>query len=186
MKAVFAAAALFLAVAAPAAAEDTVTGPGPNRYSNEVFVGVYAHDVDTPLNLRGLSEGMDVQLGWRGRRMRSLSAIGSPQPYTFIGLNTAGDAHYAAAGISWRIGGRVYVRPGIGLAVHTAPTDPDRPEPREALGSRILFEPELAVGVDVSERISIEASWVHLSHATLLDGHNPGMDNIGLRLNYRF
>jgi len=154
--------------------------------ADEVFVGFYAHDVDTPLNLRGLGEGTDFQLGWRGDRMRSLRGIGSPSPYAFIAVNTAGDAHYAAAGISWKIGGRVYVRPGIGVAVHTAPTDPNRPEPREAFGSRILFEPEVAVGVELGERLSVEASLVHMSHATLLDGHNPGIDNIGVRLNYRF
>ena len=154
--------------------------------ADEVFVGFYAHDVDTPLNLRGLGEGADFQLGWRGDRMRSLGGIGSPSPYAFLAVNTAGDAHYAAAGISWKIGRQVYLRPGIGLAIHTGPTDPNRPEPREAFGSRLLFQPEVAVGVQVSERVSVEASLVHMSHATLLDGHNPGIDNIGVRLNYRF
>lgn len=163
---------LLLAAATPARAD-------------EVYGGFYLHDVETPLNLRGYRDGVDFPLGWRGERMRSLSAIGAPSPYAFVAVNTAGDAHYAAAGISWRIGNTVYVRPGIGLAVHTAPSlDGNRPE--RSLGSRVLFEPELAVGVQASERISIEASWVHLSHATLLGDHNPGMDNIGLRLNYRF
>jgi hypothetical protein len=175
-----------LLLAAPAAAADTVISPPPPRpYTNEVFVGVYAHDVDTPLNLRGFSEGADFQLGWRGGRIRALDAIGGPQPYAFVAVNTGGDLHYAAAGISWKIGRRVYVRPGIGLAVHTAPSF-DGPNPDRSLGSRILFEPEVAVGVQASDRISIEASLVHMSHATLLDGHNPGIDNIGIRLNYRF
>ncbi len=174
--------ALLLALPAAAAAQT-----GSREYRNEVFVGAFAHDVDSPLNLRGLGEGVDFQLGWRGGRIRGLSAIGAPQPYAFVAINTGGSSeHYAAAGISWKIGRTVYLRPGIGLAVHTAPTDPNRPEPREALGSRILFEPELAVGVQVGERVSIEASLVHMSHATLFDGHNPGIDNVGLRLNYRF
>ena len=159
---------------------------GPAQ-AGEIFGGVYAHDVDTPLNLRGYGEGFDLQLGWRGERMRSLHAVGSPSPYVFGALNTAGDAHYAAAGISWRIGRTVYFRPGIGLAIHSGPlrsTDPA--ELGRGLGSRILFEPEAAIGVQVSDRASVEASWVHMSHATLLADQNPGMDNIGLRLNYRF
>lgn len=177
MKASFAAIGLILAAASAAT---------PAR-AGEVFVGVYAHDVDTPLNLRGLGQGTDFQLGWRGDRMRGLRAIGSPSPYAFVAVNTGGsNEHYAAAGISWKIGRQVYLRPGIGLAVHSAPTDPNRPEPREAFGSRILFAPEIAVGVEVSERVSVEASLVHMSHATLLDAHNPGIDNIGVRLNYRF
>ena len=153
-------------------------------HADEVFVGVYAHDVDTPLNLRGYGEGVDFQLGWRGDRVRALGGVGAPSPYAFVAANTAGDAHYAAAGLSWKIGGRVYVRPGIGLAVHTAPSFDRRPT--RSLGSRILISPEMALGVALGERASIEASWVHLSHSTLFDPHNPGMDNIGLRLNYRF
>lgn len=174
MKAFFAALALVLAAMATPAKAD------------ELFVGLYAHDIDTPLNLRGLGRGSDIQFGWRGDRLRALRGIGSPSPYAFVGLNTGGDAHYAAAGISWKFGRQVYFRPGFGIAVHTGPTDPNRPEPLEAFGSRILFEPEVAVGVDVSERISVEASLVHMSHATLLGPHNPGIDNIGVRLNYRF
>ena len=175
MKARLALIALLLGIAAATPAQ-----------ADEVFAGIYAHDVDTPLNLRGLGRGTDFQLGWRGDRIRALRAVGAPAPYAFVAVNSAGETHYAAAGISWKFGGRLYVRPGIGLAVHTGPTDPDRAEPREAFGSRILFEPELAIGLEVSERISVEASLVHMSHATLLDPHNPGIDNVGVRLNHRF
>lgn len=189
MKAAFAATALLLATAAPAKADVVIPRPGPpgpaDADRSEIFVGLYAHDIDTPLNLRGFNEGVDVQLGWRGARLRALSAIGAPSPYVFGAVNTAGDVHYAAAGISWKIGRKIYVRPGIGLAIHSAPSF-DGPRPQRSLGSRIVFEPELAVGVQLSDRISVEASLVHLSHATLFDGHNPGMDNAGLRLNYRF
>ena len=174
---------LLAAAATPARAESV--GQAPRYTHGEVFVGIYAHDVDSPLNLRGFGEGTDFQLGWRGTRMRSLSAIGSPSPHLFVAVNTGGDAHYAVAGISWRIGGRVYARPGIGLAVHTA-DGRDSPTPERSLGSRVLFAPELALGVELGERVSIEASLVHLSHATLLGEHNPGMDNVGVRLNYRF
>ena len=168
--------------AAPAIAQESA-GQRPGDRS-EVFVGVYAHDVDSPLNLRGFGEGVDVQLGWRGGRIRSLSAIGAPSPYVLGTLNTAGDVHYAAAGVSWKFGRQVYLRPGIGLAVQSAPSF--ERNPARSLGSRIVFEPEVAVGVQVSERVSVEASLVHLSHATLFDEHNPGMDNVGVRLNYRF
>ena len=55
---------------------------------------------------------MDVSLGYRGGR------IGAPplQPYVFGALNTAGNTSYAAVGISAKFGGKIYVRPGIGLA----------------------------------------------------------------------
>ncbi|WP_366926204.1 acyloxyacyl hydrolase [uncultured Sphingomonas sp.] len=41
------------------------------------------------------------------------------------------------------------------------------------------------MGVRIGERLSVEASWVHLSHARLFSSQNPGMDSFGVRLNYR-
>ena len=151
----------------------------------EIFGGIYVHGVDTPLTLGGDPErGVDLQLGWRGDGIG-----GTPiQPYLFGALNTAGDTSYAAVGVSAKFGDRVYVRPGLGLAVHTGSTgDFDNPfNDRVEFGSRILFAPEVGVGVRVSPRITAEASWVHLSHATIFGGQNPGIDNIGVRVNFDF
>lgn len=153
--------------------------------ANEIFGGVYVHGVDTPLTLGGDPEGgVDLQLGWRGGRIG-----GTPlQPYVFGALNTAGNTSYAVAGLSAKFGDRFYVRPGLGLAVHTGSTsDFDNPfNDRVEFGSRILFAPELSVGVRVSPRVTAEASWVHLSHATIFGRQNPGIDNIGVRVNFAF
>jgi lipid A 3-O-deacylase len=163
-----AAAALLLA-AAPASA-------------GEVFGGLYVHDVDTFLTKSGVESGADVQLGYR---WDPIGGARGPQPYLFAAANTAGETHYAAAGLSWKFGDKVYVRPGLGLAVHTGSSanrthfDHDHVD----FGSRILFAPELGVGARISERATIEASWVHLSHAQIFSRQNPGMDNFGLRLN---
>lgn len=151
----------------------------------EIFGGVYVHGVDTPLTLGGDPEdGVDVQLGWRG------GGIGSTpfQPYVFGALNTAGKTSYAVAGLSAKFGDSLYIRPGLGLAVHTgSAANFDNPfNDKVEFGSRILFAPEIGVGVQVSPRVSAEASWVHLSHATLFGKQNPGIDNIGVRLNVAF
>jgi hypothetical protein len=149
--------------------------------AGELFAGLYAHDVDW-ITASGLEHGADVELGWRGGRI--LSRLGGPRPHAFVSLNSAGQTHFAAAGLSWRIGSPVYVRPGIGLAVHTGPSRTDPTDRRIWFGSRILFEPEIGVGVQLSRRVSIEASWVHLSHAQLFSDQNPGLDTVGLRLNF--
>ena len=155
--------------------------------AQEVYGGVYVHDVETPLNFSGdIEGGTDFQLGFRGAPIRGLKSIGAPSPYVMAQLNSAGDTHFASAGVSWKIGRKVYVRPGIGLAIHTGPGSVVPGDDRIDFGSRILFQPELGVGVQVNERFSIEASAVHLSHATLFSGQNPGMDTFGVRLNYRF
>ncbi|MEA3033534.1 MAG: lipid 3-O-deacylase, partial [Sphingomonadales bacterium] len=113
-----------------------------------------------------------------------LRGLGGPRPQAFVSLNSAGQTHFATAGLSWRIGRTVYLRPGIGLAAHTGPGRLDPSGRRIGFGSRILFEPEIGIGVQITPRVSVEASWVHLSHAQLFGDQNPGLDTVGLRLNY--
>jgi hypothetical protein len=169
------AAAVFAAALVPAAAQ-----------AQEVFGGVYAHDVKTGLTKSGIEEGVDLELGWRGKRIGFLRFVGTATPHAFVSVNRAGDTHFASAGVNWKIGGKVYLRPGIGLAVHTGPGKVVPGDDRIDFGSRILFAPEIGLGVQVNDRVSVEASWVHLSHAQLFSPQNPGLDTIGVRLNYRF
>ncbi|MEP2101557.1 MAG: acyloxyacyl hydrolase [Parasphingorhabdus sp.] len=152
--------------------------------AQEIFVGVAAHEVDTPLSFKIDEEGVDFQAGYRGKRIEALSIIGAPSPYIFASINSAGDTSLVAAGLSWKIGDKFYLRPGIGLAIHDGPSLRFASDGTQTqLGSRILFEPELAVGVQLSERIDLEASWVHVSHAQIFNGNqNPGLDIIGARL----
>jgi len=170
MRVAFLFVALAVGMSAPAAA-------------GELFGGLYIHDVDTPLTLSGVEGGADVQLGWRGGRIGRTPL----QPYIFGALNTAGETNYAAAGVSARFGRHIYVRPGLGITVHTgsARNVEDPTNGKVDFGSRILFEAELGIGADITDRLSIEGSWLHLSHAQLFGRQNPGMDNIGIRLNLK-
>jgi hypothetical protein len=154
-------------------------------HADELFGGVYAHDVNW-VTRSGVEPGIDAEIGWRGRKLRWLGAVGAPRPHLLVSVNSAGATSFAAAGVSWKIGGPVYVRPGVGIAVHTGPGHPPLRADRIWLGSRILFEPELGIGVRLTDRLSAEASWVHLSHAQLFSGQNPGLDTVGLRVNWRF
>jgi lipid A 3-O-deacylase len=157
--------------------------------AQELFGGVYVHAVDTPFTLDTGEHGTDIEAGYRFDPIEGLSAIGKPAPYVIASLNTAGDTSFAGAGLSWKIGkGPVYVRPGIGLVVNDAPSY--RVDPvtgyRTDLGSRVLFEPEIAIGTRITPRLGIEASWVHISHARLFNSEqNPGIDMMGLRLIYK-
>jgi len=154
-------------------------------HAQEVFAGLLAHDVETPLTKGGFEDGADIELGWRGPRIRALGFIGAPSPYAFVSAATGGKTHLAAAGLSWRLGGRLFARPGIGFAIHTRSSHGEVGGLRTDLGSRILFEPELGIGYQLSDRIAVEAVWVHVSHAQLLSRQNPGMDSIGIRLSYQ-
>jgi hypothetical protein len=147
--------------------------------AGEVFGGLYVHDVKLPTDKSGIESGADIQLGYRGGRIGHTPL----QPYIFGAVNTAGNTNYAAVGVSAKFGNQVYFRPGLGIAIHTGSAGRFFRTDKIAFGSRVLFEPEVAVGVQVNKRLSVEASWVHMSHATLFSGENPGIDNLGVRLN---
>jgi lipid A 3-O-deacylase len=149
--------------------------------AGELFGGLYVHDVKLPLDKSGIESGMDVQLGYRGGKIAATPL----QPYIFGAVNTAGNTDYAAVGLAAKFGDRIYIRPGLGLAVHTGSTANYYRTDKIAFGSRVLFEPEIGVGARINNRLSIEASWVHMSHATLFSRENPGIDNLGVRLNLK-
>jgi len=152
--------------------------------ADEIIGGVYIHDVDTPFTIAGVEEGFDVQLGWRGDRIGKTRL----QPHVFAAVNSAGKTHYAAAGISMKFGDKFFIRPGVGLALHTGSAKDYQDESNDELefGSRILFEPELGIGARINGRMTIEASWVHMSNAQLFNrDQNPGIDNLGIRFAYK-
>jgi hypothetical protein len=75
------------------------------------------------------------------------------------------------------------VVPGLGVAIHNGSAGKFYRTDKIAFGSRVLFEPEIGIGKRIKDRLSVEASWVHMSHAQLRGRENPGIDNLGIRLN---
>jgi hypothetical protein len=156
---------------------------GRAAQAGELFGGLYVHDVKTPLDKSGIESGVDVQLGYRGGRIGHTPL----QPYVFGTLNSAGNTSYAAAGLAAKFGKSIYIRPGLGIAIHNGSTEKfqDLTNDKIDFGSRVLFEPEFGIGAQINNRASVEASWVHMSHAQIFGRQNPGIDNIGVRLNFR-
>ena len=170
--------AALLCAAAALAAVPSGAGAG------ELFGGVHVHDVKTPLDESGIESGADLSLGYRGDRIGHLWSA-QLQPYIFAAVNTNGNTSYGAVGLAAKfpLTSRFYFRPGIGLAIHTGSAGKFFRTDKIAFGSRVLFEPEIALGTQVTSRLSIEASWVHMSHAQIFGKENPGIDNFGVRLN---
>jgi len=156
-------------------------------HADEVFGGVHVHDVKTPLDDAGIESGIDFSLGYRVSTVGHLWS-GQLQPYVFAAVNSAGNTNYGAVGMSakFALGGGIYFRPGLGIAVHTGSAGKYYRTDKIAFGSRVLFEPELGLGTEVTKRLSVEASWVHMSHAQLFGKENPGIDNLGMRINLAF
>lgn len=173
--------------------------------AGEVFAGVYAHDVDDGISYGQFENGAQIVFGARTTALDELAFLGKPRVHLLAGVNTAGGTNYVASGLAWRfnINERLYVQPGIGLAIHDGRVNlpsPDEPglSPEERLkrlrdfdtkldlGSRVLFEPELSVGWKATRRLSVELSWIHVSHAKLAGDYNPGLGDVGVRLLYRY
>jgi lipid A 3-O-deacylase len=147
-------------------------------HAGELFGGVYVHDVKLPTDESGIENGMDLVLGYRGGDIAHTPL----QPYVFGALNTAGQTSYAAVGLSAKFGRKIFIRPGLGIAIHNGSAGRFFRPDKIAFGSRVLFEPEIAIGTEINGRLSLEASWVHMSHAQLFAHENPGIDNLGVRL----
>lgn len=154
--------------------------------AQEVFVGVMAHGVDTALTFDTGERGTDIQLGVRGKPILN-AGVASLRPYAFVSKNLQGNTSFAAAGLALTVGlPGFFVRPGVGIAVHDAPSYRVGADGfRTDYGSRVLFEPELGVGFTLLPRVTAEVNWTHLSHAQLFGAQNPGLDMIGTRLTLR-
>lgn len=155
--------------------------------AGELYAGVYDHAVDTPFTLGTGESGADIQLGYRLDPVLPVARI---EPYVFGSINTEEDGtDFIGAGVSRKFAvGPLYVRPGVGLVLHNAPSlrVDAATGMRTDLGSRVLFAPEIGVGLAIAPRISVEASWVHISNARLFDSQqNPGIDMIGVRANLK-
>ena len=156
--------------------------PAP-ALADQIWFGLYRHDIT--LAQTRFETGRDIKAGWIGDRIEGWRNIGRPAPHLLVSKSLNRGTDYVAAGLNWTFGSKLYFRPGIGIAINDGPRRAVRNGRRVDLGSPVTFEPELAAGLRVSDRLSIEASWIHLSHATIFSRQNRGMDSIGFRLLYR-
>jgi lipid A 3-O-deacylase len=181
--------------------------------AGEAFVGVYKHDVTfignaVGLGAAGREDGADIHLGYRTNKLENLTWLGKPQVHTMVSINTKNTSNFVAAGFDWKIDfgkpGGFYLRPGMGLAYTDGKAGlPPANAPglsqaeidrrtylyyhRIDFGSKVLFEPELALGYQVSDKVSVELSYTHLSNGQIFhQGKNQGLDDAGVRLVYAF
>ena len=197
--------ALFIAVAA-------FTGAAAPAHAGEVFAGLLAHDVSfigetLGVGASGKEDGVDLHLGYRTEKIEALRLLGRPKAYAFVAINSENTSNFGGVGLGWTVplGGRFYLQPGLGL-VYTDGEDelPDFREPglsqaeinrRAALrdtriefGSKVLFEPELAIGYRFNERLAAELAYTHISNGRIIGDseQNDGMDDVGVRIVYSF
>lgn len=201
------------AVAASTLLGGAALGFAAPALADEAFVGVYKHDVTfignaVGLGAAGREDGADIHIGYRTGKLENLHWLGKPQVHAMVSINTKNTSNFVAAGFDWKINlgqpGGFYLRPGMGLAYTDGKAGlPPANAPglsqaeidrrtwlyyhRIDFGSKVLFEPELALGYQVSDKVSVELSYTHLSNGQIFhQGKNQGLDDAGVRLVYAF
>ena len=152
---------------------------------SEIRGGIYAHDIDFWSFNR--EEGPDVNAELLFTSPDFLEAIWSPRPHLGATVNTQGDTSHAYAGLTWEYplaSTGFFIDGNLGLSVNNGKRDTDDPD-RKSLGSPVLFRLGAAVGYNLTEQVNISLQFEHMSNAYLAN-ENEGMDNLGLRLGYRF
>jgi lipid A 3-O-deacylase len=169
------------AAAAPASAADPALG-----VIDEMKAGVLAHDVP------GLWSNSSKEPG----TTFNVEAIFAPRldvlwgeirPNLGASITTEGGTSYGYAGARYEIDGGWggFFSAGLGAAVHDgrlAAGDPNR----KGLGSRVLFHVPIELGYRFAEHYSISAYFEHVSNGGIGTNTNEGLDNLGVRLGYRF
>ena len=166
----------------------------------EVRLNVLVHDVNLTGNGAGGKEnGADIQGELVFSSPAFLSWAGKPRPYLHGSLNTAGETNFGGAGLAWQqdFSSVFYGEFDFGLEIHDGvvnlPKDPADPRrirldsTRVILGSRVLFRPTFVLGVHLNDSWDAAFVFEHMSHGQILaSGRNEGLDNLGIRLAYKF
>lgn len=171
---------LALVFCAPHAAAE----PGDNLIS-EVRGGLLAHDLDF-IATDTVEKGVDVNAELLFVSPGFLEPVFSPRPHLGVQINTRGDTSQVYAGVTWTfdLTDSLWLGLSGGGTVHNGETL-DLNGDRKALGSRALFRLAAELGVNVTEHVSVSVYFDHESNAFLAE-RNPGIDNVGARVGWRF
>ena len=162
---------------------------------DQVWVGQAAHDY-TDIGAGKEAGSTDTWLELDSARPHALRFLGAPRLNLVVALNSRGQTNAGSIGFVWdhQLSGRLYgsVDLGIGLTdgVTAPPAGPAHDEVsrhRLLLGSKALFRE--AVGLDwrVSRHWAIGVEVSHMSNGSILSGgYNEGVNDVGLRVGYRF
>jgi hypothetical protein len=184
--------------------------------AGELAIGGFTHDSDFGVSGSPHENGTyDVQVLVRTHQLESLWFLLKPMVYAKAQLNTDARTNFYTLGVEWRkhlFHTPFYGDFGIGGAyVDGFNTYPDHfqlgtgappagstaaqadqyyrdlhvYEKHKAMGSDFVFNPNFTLGYDFTRHLAGEISWEHYSNAGL-GGRNPGMDDYGARIVWRF
>lgn len=166
----------------------------------EVRVGVLAHNICvTDCKNADKEDGPVVEFQVNFTTPGFLEWAASPSPYIVASVNAAGETSFAGVGLDWRweFAEGWALEPGVGYVVHNGdinnpyangtPEAADYFDEHLLLGSEDLFRTTLGLTREFSGPWEAQVFFSHLSHGQILgQGRNQGLDQLGVRLGYRF
>jgi len=165
---------------------------------------------------KGKETGAAIALEYRFESPSIFESIWSPKPYVYVSGNLDGNTSHAGAGLAWQksFSDDWYGQFAFGLSGHNG--EERVPNPADAganlgsdaasadveaeiirrfelkrntieFGSIALFRIQLAMGYDWTDAVATELVYEHLSNGRIIGGpENEGLDNIGLRIAYKY
>ena len=119
----------------------------------------------------------------------------APRPDIGFTANTAGGTSFGYIGLNWTAvlarnifddHDGVYFSFGAGGAINNSNLNGDDSDANNKdMGSRALFHLYAELGYDVTEHVNVSVFYEHYSNAGL-GTTNPGMNNLGMRMGYKF
>jgi lipid A 3-O-deacylase len=121
----------------------------------------------------------------------------SPELFTWIGgarptfggaLNFGGYESLLHAGLNWqfRLGeSPFYTEVGLGMAVHNGYLD-NAPAGFRNLGCPVLSHWQYGAGMDVNDKVTVTATWKHISGWVLGCNPNDGINTFGVSAGWKF
>lgn len=182
--------ALFLATAA-AQADEAALAFEPQDVIHHVSLGYLAHDVS------GLWSGFRIERAATAENIDLVFAPhldllgGSIRPALGGTIANGDGTSFGYADARYEIDGPfgTFFGLGLGLAIHDGALAPEAPRGGhrpKALGSRALFHVPIEIGVTFAEKLRVSAYFEHVSNGWLGTDINEGMDNLGMRIGYKF
>ena len=177
-------------------------GANDGSIISEARLGVAAHGLDFNGGEGAPEGGANVSAEILFKSPKIFRYILEPRPFVHGSLNTQGDTSFYGVGLAWEqhvFRDRFFGEVDLGVARHDGvidlppPGDPrfeDIAGNRALLGARYLFRASIGAGYKLSDRWRAQIFYEHLSNGQILNGdatdRNQGLDNIGVRIGYRF
>tara|TARA_B100000427_G_scaffold198313_1_gene164767 strand:+ start:2727 stop:3308 length:582 start_codon:yes stop_codon:yes gene_type:complete len=158
----------------------------------EVKQGVLAHDRGWfGVNREGFGPDYNFELMFNSPRF--LKKIGSPKPVLGLTQTSTGGSSLYYSGITWQknFATSWFVTGTTGIAYTNGLSKlPQGQEPtgdkKIQFGSKWLHRGAVELGWNFYGNDTISLMFSHVSHGSMLDNKNQGMDEFGIRYGYRF